>query len=137
MKIEKYSLTYKDKSYPSVKATIEETDNYLHYPIGSIQIYADQALWNDIEKDGITYDFIPTNEEGNKLDDTIFDYLPHRVCERFCNGEMTEKETKAALEEYRIRYWKAVDRETGNETDFMKDYSNDIISEIIRRDNLT
>ena len=44
MKIEKTSLYYK-KSYPAVKITTEEKDNFTDYPVGTSFIFADESLW--------------------------------------------------------------------------------------------
>lgn len=90
MKIEKTSLYYK-KSYPAVKVTTEENDNFTDYPVGTSFIFADESLWYALIKgDNTTYKY--KDDRAEYVDEEVCGYLEDDTCQKYCDGKLSDDE---------------------------------------------
>lgn len=102
MKIKKSTVNYHGITYPTVIVVAEESDNFVGYPVGNEWEIADIDLWIDIvgdERLNSDKPDEPQDEEGDKLDLQIYNYIDTDTCGRFHRGEISEEQLVDVIEE--------------------------------------
>jgi hypothetical protein len=103
MEILKDTIRYRGNDYPCV--TIDFSDEEQNaYCIASEEVFADETLW-DLISSNDKWEENGNNDGEEDVDGEIAYYMNDRMCERFCNDEISLEEIRKEIVEVFRQEW--------------------------------
>lgn len=95
MNLQKGTISFNGKEYPTIVIELTREEGEKHFE-STDKTFADETLFDDICKDGEP-DWNNNDDPRVDVDTSIDWYTENNLCEKFCNGEISESEMKVKV----------------------------------------